>query len=150
MHAGTDPTRANPERRLPGWRGSLRELATFIGNGGVCYACNLAILYVAAERLHLHYLVATTLCACVVTPLSWVLNRRLTFRTNGARVPELCRFALVAAAHYVIVVTGMYLLVDRAGWDYLGANVFLTVVLTLVNFAVMKGAVYIGRTTSRA
>ena len=130
-----------PRRSLPR---SLRELLSFIGTGGLCYGCNLVVLYVTTGLLHLHYLPGTVVSLVLVTPLSWWLNRRLTFRSSGARAGELARFALATACNYGLVLAGMAVLIEVAGCGYLAANAIAAIVLTLLNFVVMKRSVYLG------
>lgn len=103
--------------------------------GAFCLACNTLALWVLTSLLGLHYLVSTVLAFMALTPLGFLLNKLVTFRTERqyARI-ELPRYFAAMAASFAANIALMYLLVSVIGLWYLAASVLVAVTLLCVNF----------------
>lgn len=111
------------------------RFAAFVLVGGFCLAVNTLALWVLTSGLGLHYLVSTVIAFFSITPLGFVLNKVLTFRTRReyARI-ELPRYFSAMAASFVMNVALMYLLVSVLGMWYLAASLLVAVLLVIFNF----------------
>jgi putative flippase GtrA len=111
------------------------RFATFVLVGGLCLAVNILVLWLLTSGLGIHYLASTVIAFFSITPLGFLLNKVLTFRTRReyARI-ELPRYFGAMAASFAINLLLMYLLVSVLGMWYLAASVLVAVVLVIVNF----------------
>ena len=111
------------------------RFAAFASVGALCLALNTVTLWALTSGLGIHYLVSTVIAFSTITPLGFLLNKVLTFRTHRryARV-ELPRYTGAMAASFLANVALMYLLVSVAGLPYLAASLLIAMTLLVVNF----------------
>jgi putative flippase GtrA len=111
------------------------RLAAFVLVGGSCLAVNTLALWLLTSGLGIHYLVSTVIAFVSITPLGFLFNKVLTFRTRReyARI-ELARYFGAMAASFAMNLLLMYVLVSMLGMWYLPASVVVAVVLVIVNF----------------
>jgi putative flippase GtrA len=103
--------------------------------GGVCLALNTLLLWALTSGLGLHYLASTALAFFMITPLGFLLNKVLTFRTRREYAPlELPRYFAAMAASFGANLALMYLLVSVLGVWYLAASLLVALALLTVNF----------------
>jgi putative flippase GtrA len=116
-------------RPLP-WR-----FVAFVLVGGLCLAANTLVLWALTSGLGIHYLVSTVVAFVSITPLGFLLNKVVTFRTRReyARI-ELPRYFAAMAASFAANLGLMYLLVSVLGLWYLAASVLVAVTLVVCNF----------------
>jgi putative flippase GtrA len=88
----------------------LRFATVGVGNTALSWC-----LYVLLEHAGVHYLLASGLAFGAGAVNSYVLNRRWTFRSRGARGREATRFVVVQGAGLALDVCLLYLLVRHAG-----------------------------------
>ena len=124
-------------------------LLRFVAVGGTCLASSMVVLFVATEWLGWHYLGGSLLAVLAPVPLSWWLNRRFTFRSRAAKGPEFLRFGLATALHYLIVMAGMYWLVDVMGFPPQPSMLGLGAAMALLNFVAMAVFVYMRPVAAR-
>lgn len=105
--------------------------------GGTCAALNLVVLWALTSVLGLHYLVSTMISFFTLTPLGFVLQKLVTFRTPRAAAPfEWPRYFLTMGSSFATNLALMYLLVSLLGVWYLAASVIVALVLLAGNFLV--------------
>jgi putative flippase GtrA len=111
------------------------RFAAFVLVGGFCLGLNTLALWWLTSVLGLHYLASTLLAFFAITPLGFLLNKALTFRTRReyARI-ELPRYFTAMAASLGANLALMYLLVSVLGVWYLLASLLVAVTLVCVNF----------------
>jgi putative flippase GtrA len=111
------------------------RFAAFVLVGGFCLAANTLLLWALTSGLGLHYLVSTVIAFASITPLGFLLNKVITFRTRReyARI-ELPRYFAAMAASFSANLGLMYLLVSVLGMWYLAASVLVAVTLVVCNF----------------
>jgi len=111
------------------------RFAAFVLVGGVCLALNTLALWLLTSALGLHYLASTLIAFLTITPLGFLLNKVVTFRTRREYTPiELPRYFAAMAASLAMNLALMYLLVSILGLWYLAASVLVAVTLVVVNF----------------
>jgi len=111
------------------------RLAAFVLVGAFCLGANTLLLWLLASGLGLHYLLATVIAFLAITPLGFLLNKVLTFRTRREHVPiELPRYFAAMAASLAANLALMYLLVSVLGVWYLAASLAVAVLLVVMNF----------------
>jgi len=116
-------------RPLP-WR-----FVAFVLVGGFCLAANTLVLWALTSGLGLHYLVSTVIAFVSITPLGFLLNKVITFRTRREHVRiELPRYFAAMAASFAANLGLMYLLVSVLGMWYLAASILVAVTLVVCNF----------------
>jgi putative flippase GtrA len=122
---------SNPEERLA----LPARFAAFVLVGGLCLAANTLVLWGLTAGLGIHYLASTVIAFAAITPLGFLLNKLLTFRTRRehARI-ELPRYFGAMAASFGANLLLMYLLVSVLGMWYLAASILVAVVLVIGNF----------------
>lgn len=103
--------------------------------GGLCLGLNLLVLWTLTSGLGIHYLISTAIAFSTITPLGFLLNKVVTFRTRREYAPiELPRYFSAMAASFAANLGLMYLLVSVLGLWYLPASVLVAVTLLAVNF----------------
>jgi putative flippase GtrA len=111
------------------------RFSAFVLVGALCLVLNTVALWLLTSGLGLHYLLSTVIAFASITPLGFLLNKVLTFRTRReyARI-ELPRYFGAMAASFATNLLLMYLLVSVAGMWYLPASVLVAVLLVIANF----------------
>ena len=111
------------------------RFAAFVFVGGLCLAVNTLALWLLTSGLGVHYLVSTVIAFTSITPLGFLLNKVLTFRTRReyARI-ELPRYVSALAASFAANLGLMYVLVSLAGLWYLPASACVALLLLIANF----------------
>jgi putative flippase GtrA len=111
------------------------RVVAFVFVGGVCLALNTLLLWALTSGLGMHYLLSTMIAFAAITPIGFLLNKLLTFRTPREHAPiELSRYFAAMAASFAANLGLMYLLVSVAGIWYLAASMLVAVLLVVVNF----------------
>jgi putative flippase GtrA len=111
------------------------RFAAFVLVGGLCLAANTLVLWALTSGLGVHYLASTVVAFTAITPLGFLLNKVLTFRTRReyARI-EMPRYIGAMAASFAMNLALMYLLVSMLGMWYVAASLLVAVVLVIFNF----------------
>lgn len=103
--------------------------------GGLCLALNTLALWALTSGLGIHYLLSTVLAFSTITPLGFLLNKLLTFRTRRENTAvELPRYVAAMAVSFVANIALMYLLVSVLGVWYLAASLLVAITLLVANF----------------
>lgn len=103
--------------------------------GGLCLALNTLALWVLTSALGFHYLLSTMMAFSMITPLGFLLNKVLTFRTRREYAAlELPRYIGAMAVSFAANLVLMYLLVSMIGLWYLPASLLVAAMLLVVNF----------------
>lgn len=111
------------------------RFAAFVLVGGFCLAANTLVLWALTAGLGIHYLVSTVIAFASITPLGFLLNKVITFRTRReyARI-ELPRYVTAMAASFAANLGLMYVLVSLLGLWYLVASIVVAGTLVVCNF----------------
>ena len=113
----------------------IRRFAAFVLVGGFCLAVNTVVLWLLTSGLGIHYLVSTVIAFASITPLGFLLNKVITFRTPREHAPiELPRYFTAMAASFAANLLLMWLLVSVLGMWYLAASILVAVTLVICNF----------------
>jgi putative flippase GtrA len=105
--------------------------------GALCLGLNTLALWALTSGLGMHYLVSTAIAFLTITPLGFLLNKMLTFRThNRHTMVELPRYVANMAMSFFANLALMYLLVSVLGLWYLPASLLVAVTLVVLNFIV--------------
>ena len=113
----------------------IRRFAAFVLVGGFCLAVNTVVLWLLTSVLGIHYLVSTMIAFASITPLGFLLNKVITFRTPREHAPiELPRYFTAMAASFAANLLLMWLLVSVFGMWYLAASILVAVTLVICNF----------------
>jgi putative flippase GtrA len=103
--------------------------------GGFCLAVNTLALWLLTSVLGVHYLVSTVIAFFAITPLGFLLNKVVTFRTRREYAHiELPRYFSAMAASFAANIALMYLFVSLLGIWYIAASLAVAVLLVIVNF----------------
>ena len=113
----------------------IGRFVAFVLVGGFCLAVNTAVLWLLTSALGLHYLASTLIAFFAITPLGFLLNKVITFRTprEHARI-ELPRYFFAMGASLAANLGLMYLLVSVLGVWYLPASTLVALTLVVCNF----------------
>jgi putative flippase GtrA len=111
------------------------RFVAFVLVGGVCLAANTVLLWALTSELGMHYLISTVVAFAAITPLGFLLNKVITFRTRReyARI-ELPRYFAAMATSFAANLALMYLLVSVFGVWYLAASLVVALLLVIFNF----------------
>lgn len=105
--------------------------------GGVCLGLNTLALWALTSGLGVHYLASTAIAFSTITPLGFMLNKVLTFRTHRRHTMlELPRYVANMGISFLANLALMYLLVSVLGMWYLPASLVVAATLVAVNFLV--------------
>jgi len=105
--------------------------------GGLCLGLNTLALWALTSGLGIHYLVSTAIAFSTITPLGFMLNKVLTFRTHRRHtMVELPRYIANMSVSFAVNLGLMYVLVSVLGIWYLPASLLVAAMLVVVNFLV--------------
>jgi len=124
----TQPASSGVRPRL--WQQFLR----FLFVGVIATVIHYSVLITGVELVGMDPVPASGLGFALSAGVNYVLNRRITFRSNAAHGRAMLRFAVVILAGLAWNVLLMHLLTDRMGYPYLLAQVFTTGVVLIWNF----------------
>jgi len=110
-------------------------LLRYASGGGVCFAVNLGLLWLATEVWQWHYLAAMALSWFVVSILGFFLHRRWTFRSRSTNIAgEMRRYLSVNVAQTLSALALMIVLVSGLGMVPWLANVIAAAILMIGSF----------------
>ena len=113
----------------------IGRFAAFVLVGGFCLAVNTFVLWLLTSVLGIHYLASTLIAFFTITPLGFLLNKVITFRTPREHAHiELPRYFAAMGASLAANLGLMYLLVSVLGVWYLAASILVAVTLVVANF----------------
>lgn len=112
-----------------------RELLRFLLVGGLCTGLQYAVLVAGVEWAGVDAVAASAAGFVLSAAFNYLLNRRFTWASQASHSTALARFALVVLMGLAFNVLGMRLLHGYLGWHYVWAQVLVTVVTLLWNFA---------------
>ncbi|ACK51732.1 GtrA family protein [Methylocella silvestris BL2] len=112
----------------------FRQLSSFTGVGLLATALHYGVLIGLVEVLRAAPPAAAVAGSVAGAALSYVLNRRHTFRSKRPHRRTGVRFALVALVAAALTYAFMSLFVNGAGVPYLAAQVVTTGIVTLWTF----------------
>jgi len=111
------------------------QLLRFVAAGGVCTLLQYLILVAGVEVAGVDAVVASATGYLLSAVLNYALNRRFTFRSDITHRIAMLRFAVVVVSGMALNIAGMWLLHTYLRWHYLYAQVLVTLLVLLWNFA---------------
>ncbi len=98
---------------------------------------NWALLWLLTDALGVHYLLSTLIAFFALTPVGFVLQKLVTFRTPRAQAyVEWPRYFATMGSSLAANLALMYALVSLLGLWYLAASVVVTLAFLVGNFLV--------------
>ena len=116
------------------------EVFKYLVAGGLAFATDFTVLYLATEHLGLHYLLSNVLGYCCGFVVTYLLNTRWVFkhRRFAERGQEFGLFVLIVLTGLALNEMIMAALVSFGGVYYLWAKVFATLLVMVFNFLAKK------------
>jgi putative flippase GtrA len=104
--------------------------------GGTCLVLNFGVLWLLTSVAGLHYLVSTMISFLTLTPVGFVLQKVVTFRTPGQRARvEWPRYFVTMGLTFAANLALMYVLVSLLGVWSLAASLVVAIVLLAASYA---------------
>jgi len=96
----------------------------------------LAVLYLLADILLIHYLVASTVAFVIAIVTNFILQKHWTFEDKGrdGMASKFAIFCSIAVGNLALNTVGMYLLVDVLGVWHMLAQCVMMSVLAVMNY----------------
>ena len=116
---------------------SNRQLISF-GIIGVTSNIILYLLYITLTSAGLGPKTAASISYAIGVTQSFLLNRRITFKHEGAALPVAIRFAVAYAIGYLINILWLYAFVDIGGYPHEWAQLLLIPILAMTLFLIQK------------
>lgn len=118
---------------------SLTALGRFALSGGLCFVVGTALLWVATDVWHFHYLFSTGLGCLVTNALGFTLHRRWAFADRATHFwRELGRYYVVNIGSLTLNLALMAVVVGGLRVPYLAASMGLSLILALGNFVLHR------------
>jgi putative flippase GtrA len=111
--------------------------------GAFCALLNLLIQYTAVQLLGLHYIAGILLSFLVLVPLSFVIHKNVTFRTDGKLSWR--RFALYSMQWIVMLAINILLLalfVDLLHVPFSPSMILVTGITTVLSYGYSRHYVF--------
>lgn len=111
--------------------------------GAFCALLNLLIQYTAVQLCGAHYAVGIVLSFLVLVPLSFVIHKNVTFRTEGKLSWR--RFTLYTTQWIVLLALNialMALFVDRLHLAFLPAMLLVALISTVLSYGYSRSYVF--------
>ena len=119
------------------YRQFLRYVVVGLGSNLTLYLGYLFLTYIG-----MGHKTAMTLLYAAGTSLTFVFNRNWTFRHHGHISRGFIRYSIMYAAGYFVDLTGLYLLVDIAGYPHQIIQLLIAILLAMVFFVLMRSWVF--------
>ena len=113
----------------------LRQFITFAGVGAVAAVAHYGVLILLVELGGIAPVIATLWGFLAGAAVSYVLNRRFTFKSERPHRAAAPRFLAVSAGGFVLNGLVMWLLNEYWGVQYLIAQVIATLIVLFWNFS---------------
>jgi putative flippase GtrA len=107
----------------------------FVAAGAVCTLLQYLVLVLGVELAGADALPASGAGYLASAVLNYLLNRRYTFGGGVAHRMAMMRFCVVVASGLALNLAGMRLLHGHLRWHYLYAQMLVTLLVLLWNFA---------------
>lgn len=113
-------------------------------SGGAAAVTLIGLLYLFTEKAGLWYIHSVVIASVVAFFVSFFLQQRWTFRGHGQARSwrQLIAFVALFTANSAINAALLYVLVDKVGWPYLLAQLFLLVLIAAWNFVIMRVLIF--------
>ncbi len=120
------------------------RIAKYIISGGTAASVNLGFLFLFADVLGLHYLVAGVLAFVLAFGVSFTLQKFWTFQNHDrALIPKQMVIYLTVSVFSLMVNTILlYLFVEWFGWWHIWAQVMAGGLLALINFFIYRFVIF--------
>lgn len=116
----------------------LRQFGSFFGVGLVAAVAHYGVLIGGVELAHINPVPATLAGYVLGGIVSYILNRRHTYRSDRPHEEAGWRFAIVAGVGFLLTYGLMTLLVDRWQVSYLPAQILTTGLVLVWSFFAHK------------
>jgi putative flippase GtrA len=113
----------------------LRQFATFTGVGLIAAVAHFGVLIVLVEGGDIRPVIATLWAFLAGVAVSYLLNRRYTFRSGRPHRAAAPRFFAVSAGGFALNGAVMWFLIESWGVPYLIAQVVATAFVLIWNFS---------------
>ncbi len=119
---------------------TTHQALRFISAGAVGVLLYFFILYALTDWLDVWYLASAIVASVVNWASNFILHKHWTFESHGLRNVrrQMGFYGLLMAALFFLNTALLYVLVEYAHLWYLGAQVIVTVVLTVISFVVSR------------
>lgn len=105
---------------------------------GVFTNVSLYIVYLLITWLGLDHKLAMTLVYISGVLMGFTLNRNWSFRHRGHISHGFMRYSVIYAVGYLVNLTGLYLLVDIAGYPHQIIQLLIAIMLAVMFFILMR------------
>lgn len=95
-------------------------------------------LYVMLPMIGLHYLVASLMAFVCYIAVNFALMRRWVFGSDGHPLRERFGHFLLHASNQIVSMSGLYVLVSTWGWNYVLAQLPMSLVYFGINLVLSK------------
>ena len=113
----------------------VRQFSTFALVGGIGTAVHYAILIVMVDRFQLNPVYSSMMGAFIGAISNYFLNYRITFNSDKKHYDAMPKFFAVAGIGFILNAVLMWLAVEQVKLHYLLAQVLVTIVVLVSNFA---------------
>ncbi len=105
--------------------------------GCTSFILDLILLWGFTELLHIHYLASAAIAFCIAISVNYVTGRAYAFeKSTRGLVDGYVRFVGIALIGIVLLLAGMYLLVDLWGFSYLIARLCVGGIVGIWNYSI--------------
>jgi putative flippase GtrA len=123
----------------------LRQFLTFSGVGLVAAVAHFGVLIALVEGSGIAPVIATLWGFLAAVAVSYILNRRYTFKSDRSHRSAVPRFLAVSTGGFILNGLVMWLLNESWGVQYLLAQVIATVIVLAWNFSANRWWTFGGR-----
>lgn len=118
---------------------TLRQLLRYLVVGGFCATLNFGIFFALYVILQLHVLLATAITVFSITPIGFLLHRKVTFRVTLQNIQvQFIRFTCVVTASLAANISIMHIIVDILHINPLAANISIQGAFAILTFSTHK------------
>jgi putative flippase GtrA len=130
-----DPAARPGPARASANHSASTQLLRFVAAGGVCTLLQYLVLVLGVELGIANAMLASGAGYVASSVLNYALNRRYTFGGAAPHQAAATRFIVVTASGLALNLAGMRLLHAGLHWHYLYAQMLVTLLVLLWNFA---------------
>jgi putative flippase GtrA len=123
-----------------------RQLISYIAAGGIAFMADFAVLVLAVQLLHLHYLIGATLGFLFGSIVCYTLSLRWAFdeHSYGSRTLEIALFVAIGVVGVALNNFVMWGLVEHGHVNYAAAKVVAAAFVLVFNFMARRTILFSG------
>lgn len=118
----------------------IKQFLRFTATGVTCFAIDFGLMVLLKECFAVHYLMASGISFCVATAVNYCISVKWVYFTKSKKMQPIAFtiFLILSAIGLFINQILMWLIVDKAGLNYMFSKLVSGIIVSFYNFFTRK------------